>query len=132
MPGGQHDVAESTHGDEGGPVDVVWGHPPVLDEQVVQRDDHLSVHRRPAVRIGGNDNDVAVQPHVEPVVLSHVGVVPVEALIRTANLVDEVATDGDWCLCLVRHTVVPVVEPESMPMHGGLDFSLVVHSNRDL
>ena len=88
--------------------------------------------RRPVVRVGGVDDEVAVEAHVEPVVLADVRVVPVEAGVGEAEPVGELAADRDRRLGLVRHAVVPVVEAQPVPVDGGLDVGVVADADRDL
>ena len=103
----------------------------VLEENIVEGDDELTVDGRPVVRVGGFDDEVAVEAHVEAVVLADVRVVPVQAGVGEAHLIGEVAADGDRVLGLVRHAVV-VVETQSVPMHGRLGVGVVANANRDL
>ena len=54
----------------------------VLQQDVVEREHQLTVHRRPVVRVGRLDEHVAVQAHLLPVVLADMRVVPVQARDR--------------------------------------------------
>ena len=89
-----------------GPASVERGDAAVLDEHVVERHDDFAVDRRPVVGVGGFDDDVAVQAHVEAVVLADVRVVPVQAGVGEPQPVGELAADRDRRLRLVRHAVV--------------------------
>ena len=132
LTAGEHHVAEAAHGDEVRAVEVVGGDVAVLEENIVEGDDELTVDGRPVVRVGGFDDEVAVEAHVEAVVLADVGVVPVQAGVGEAHLIGEVAADGDRVLGLIRHAVVVVVETQSVPMHGRLGVGVVTNANRDL
>ena len=93
-------------------------------EYVVEREEQLSVSRRPVVGIGRDDEDVPVQAQLLPVVLADVRVVPVDARIREGELVREGLADRDRGLRLVR-PVVAVVETEAVPVHGRLVITTV-------
>ena len=62
-----------------------------------------------ALSVGWVDDDVAVEAHLQAVVLADVGVVPVDAVVGEPQSVDELAADGDGGLGLVGHAVVGVV-----------------------
>jgi hypothetical protein len=104
----------------------------LLDEDVVDGDDDLAVDRWPVVGLGRHDDEVAVQTHVQSVVLADVGVVPVQAGVGEADLVGEVAANGDRFLGLVRHTVVLVIEPKAVPVDRRLDVSFISDMDGDL
>jgi hypothetical protein len=70
--------------------------------------------------------------HLQAVVLADVRVVPVEAVIREAEPVDELAADGDGCLGLLWHAVVRVVDSQPVPVHCGVVVAVVAHPHRDL
>ena len=97
---------------------------PVFDEDVVQRQEQLAVDGRPVVRLGRDDMDVPVQPHLLAVVLADVRVVPVRAGIGNVHLVGERLPDGNRRL-RVMCPVVAVLEPQAVPVHGCLEVALV-------
>ena len=86
----------------------------------------------PSSRLRRDDDEVAVQAHVEAVVLADVRVVPVDTGVRELDAVGELAADRDRCLGLVGHAVVPVVESEPVPVDGGLDVGVVADTDVDL
>ena len=59
-------------------------------------------------------------------------VVPVQASVGKPQPIGEVAADADRLLGLVRHTVVRIVETQSVPVHGRLDVGVVPDMDRDL
>ena len=131
LAAGEHDVAEAAHRDVGRARLVERGDAAVFDEDVVERDDEFAVHRRPVVVVGGFDDDVAVQAHVEAVVLADVRVVPVQAGVGEAQPVGELAADRDRRLGLVRHAVVGVVEPQAVPVDGRFGVAVVADVHDD-
>src|SRR5437762_8990462 len=79
--------------------------------------------------IGRDYLDVPVHPEFLRVVLTDVRVVPVDAGVWEAEPVGETTADRDRRLhalvASMRHTVETVVEPQAMPVHGGLDVGLI-------
>ena len=61
----------------------------------------LAVDGWPVLRLGGDDMDVAVQPHLLAVVLADVRVVPVRTDVRDVAVTWNVSPDGESAL--VRH-----------------------------
>jgi hypothetical protein len=53
-------------------------------------------------------------------------VVRVQTGVRELDPIGELGTDRDRLLRLVRHSVVPVLEAESVPVHGGVEVAVVV------
>ena len=96
----------------------------VLDQDVVERQQHLAMRRRPVVGIGRDDEDVPVQAELLPVVLADVRVVPVDARIGEVEPVGERPADRDRRLRLVR-AVVAVFEPQPVPVHRRLQVAVV-------
>src|SRR4029453_17726004 len=70
--------------------------------------------------LAGGDDDVGVEAPLPAVVLTDVGVVPVDAVVGEPEPVGELAADRDRRLCLVGNSVVRVVEAQSVPVDGGL------------
>jgi hypothetical protein len=105
---------------------------PVLDEQVIQREGQLPVRGGPVPRVGGLDHDRAVQAHLQPEVFADVRVVPVEPGVREADSAGIRPADRDRYLGLIRHTVVLVLQPQPVPVHGCLDIAVVPHLHGDL
>jgi hypothetical protein len=132
VPTGQEHVAEAAHGRIAGLSGAEGGHLAVLEQQVVHRQDHVPVHRRPIVRLGRDDQDVAVQAKLLGVVLPDMGVIPVQPRIGELNAVGEVPTYRDRRLGLVRHPVVAVLQPQPVPVHGGVQVPLVDDVDDDL
>ena len=85
-----------------------------------------------ALSVGWVDDDVAVEAHLQAVVLADVGVVPVDAVVGEPQPVDELAADGDRGLGLVGHAVVGVLQPEAVPVHGGFVVAVVADPHRHL
>ena len=104
----------------------------VLDEDVVEGDHDLSVDRWPVVLLGWVNHQVAVEAHVQPVVLADMRVVPVQTGVRKAQPVGELAAGRDRRLGLVRHAVVLVVQAQPVPVHSRLDIGVVSHTDADL
>jgi hypothetical protein len=65
LAAGEHDVAEAAHRDVRRAGLVEGSDAAVFDEDVVERDDHFTIDDRPVAVVGGFDDDVAVQAHVE-------------------------------------------------------------------
>ena len=63
---GEHHVAEAAHRDEVRAVEVVGGDVAVLEENIVEGDDELTVDGRPVVRLGGFDDEIAVRAMSRP------------------------------------------------------------------
>ena len=105
--------------------------PPVLDQDVVERDDELAVGRRPVGRVVGDDEDGAVQAHLLAVVLADVRVEPVQPLVGELQPVLEALADLHRPLRLVR-SVVAVVEPQPVPMHGRLEIAAILDAHGHL
>ena len=110
---------------------VKGGDAPIFDEDVVECDDDFTIDVRPVVRVGGFDDDVAVQAHVQAVVLADVWVVPVQAGVREPEPVGELAADLDRRLRLERHPVVGVVEPQAVPVDGRFGVAVVADVHDD-
>ncbi len=106
----KEDIAEPAHRREGRLGAAERRNLAVLDEDVVERQEDLAMHRRPVVGSGRNHEDVPVQAHLLAVVLADVRVVPVDAGIGELDSVREVTSDRDRRLRLVR-AVEAVVEP---------------------
>ena len=104
----------------------------VFEQHVVQGQDDVAVGRRPVVRFGGLDEDVAVEAHLLGVVLADVRVVPVQARVGELDAVGEAAPDRDRLLGLVRYTVVLVLQPQPVPVHGGVQVAVVGDMDDDL
>ena len=98
---------------------------PVLDQQVIQRDGQLPVGGGPVGRVGGLDDDRAVQAHLQAEVFADVRVVPVEPGVGELDLAGERPADRDRFLGLVRDPVVAVLQPQPVPVHGRLDVAVV-------
>ena len=99
--------------------------PPVLDQDVVERHDELAVGRRPVARVPRDDEDGAGQAHLLAVVLADVRVEPVQPLVGELQPVLKALADLHRPLRLVR-SVVAVVEPQPVPMHGRLEIAAVL------
>ena len=128
----QHHVAVPAHRDERRPGPAERRDVPVLDQQVIQREGQLPVHGGPVGRVGGLDHDRAVEPHLQAEILADVRVIPVEPGVREADLARVRPADRDRYLGLVRHTVVLVLQPQPVPVHGRLDIPVVGHLHGDL
>ena len=128
---GEHDVAEAAHCDVRRARLVEGGDSAVFDEDVIERDDDFTIDGRPVVGVGGFDDDVAVQAHVEAVVLADVWVVPVQAGVGEPEPVGELAADLDRRLRLERHAVVGVVEPQAVPVDGRRGVAVVADVHDD-
>ena len=89
------------------------------------------MRRRPVVGVGRLDEDVAVQAHLLAVVLADVRVVPVDARVGERDPGREALADRHRLLRLVR-AVVAVLEPQPVPVDGGLDVALVLDVDDDL
>ena len=89
------------------------------------------MRRRPVVGLGGLHEDVAVQPHLLPVVLADVRVVPVQPRVGELHPGRESLAHRHRLLGLVR-SVVAVLEPQPVPVHRGLHVALVLHVHDDL
>ena len=131
LAGDEHHVAEAAHRDvrrlrlaEGGDL-------PVLDQDVVEREQQLAVRRRPVVGLARGDEDVPVQAHLLAVVLADVRVVPVGAGVGHVHLVGEALADRDRRLRVVR-AVVAVLEAQAVPVDGRVEVAVVgdVHGDR--
>jgi hypothetical protein len=70
---GQKDVAEPSHGRIAGLGPAERGDAALLDQQVVDGQDEVSIHWWPVVRLGRDDQEVAVQAQLLAVVLPDVG-----------------------------------------------------------
>ena len=128
---GEHDVAEAAHRDVRRAGLVEGRDSAVFDEDVVERDDDFTIDGRPVAVVGGFDDDVAVQAHVEAVVLADVWVVPVQAGVGEPEAVGELAADLDRRLGLERHAVVGVVEPQAVPVDGRFGVAVVADVDDD-
>ena len=104
---------------------------PVLDQDVVERQQQLAVGGRPVVGLGRDDEDVPVLAELLAVVLADVRVVPVDARIRERDAVGEAAADRDRRLRLVG-AVVAVLEPQTVPVHRRLEVALVDDVDHEL
>ena len=123
----QQHVAEPAHRRVGGLGRAERGDLAVLQQQVIQGQQDIAVGGRPVIRVGGDDQDVAVQAHLLGVVLADVRVVPVQAGIGEPDPVGELAADRDRGLGLVRDAVVLVLQPQPVPVHGGVQVAVVGH-----
>ena len=123
LAGDEHDVAEAAHGHVRRLV-AERRNRTILDQDVVQREQHLAVHGGPVIGVGRNDEDVAVETELLTVVLADVRVVPVRALVGAVHLVGERLPDRDRRLRVVR-PVVAVLEPEPVPVHGRVEVAAV-------
>ncbi len=103
----------------------------VLDQDVIERQRDLAVHRRPVVRVGGLDEHVAVEAHLLAVVLADVGVVPVDAGVGEGDVRGVALAGGHRPLGLVG-SVVAVLEPQPVPVDGRLQIALVLDVDDDL
>ena len=103
---------------------------PVLNQQVVEREGQFPVDGRPVRRIGGLDDDRAVQAHLLREVFTHVRVVPIEAGVGELDLAAVRAAHRDRFLRLVRYTVIAVLQPQAVPVHGRFDIAAVVRPAR--
>ena len=97
---------------------------PVLDQDVVERDQQLTVRGRPVVRLARGDEDVSVQPHLLAIVLTDVRVVPVRAGVGHVHLVREALAERDRCLRVMR-AVVAVFESQPVPVNGRVEVAVV-------
>ena len=87
-----------------------WGHLAVLEQDVVEGQDHLAMRRRPVVGVRGLDQDVAVEPQLLAVVLADVRVIPVEPRIGERHPRGEPLAHQHGVLGLMG-SVVAVLEP---------------------
>ena len=104
---------------------------PVLEQDVVEGQREVPVGRRPVVRVGWLDQHVAVEAELLAVVLADVRVVPVGAGIRKRDPRREALADLHRRLRLVR-AVIAVLEPQPVPVDGGLHVALVLDIDDDL
>jgi hypothetical protein len=123
LAGNEHHVAETAHGD------VRRLRPerrqlPVLEQEVVEREQELAVGGRPVAGLGGVDEDVAVEAQLLAVVLADVRVVPVDAGVGAVDVVRERVADRNRRLRFMR-PVVAVLEPETVPVNGRLHLGVV-------
>jgi hypothetical protein len=103
----------------------------VLEEDVVEGQNDLSVGRWPVVRVGGLHHDVPIEPQLLAVVLANVRVVPVEPRVGKADMGGETIADPHRLLGLVS-TVVAVLKSQPMPVDSGLEIALVLDVDDDL
>ena len=122
--GDEHRVPEAAHRDVRRLGPAEGRDPPLLDEDVVERQEKLAVGRRPVIVLARDGEDVPVEAHLLAVVLADVRVVPVRAWIRHVHLVGKGFANRDRRLRLVR-AVVTVLEPQSVPVHGRIDVAAV-------
>jgi len=106
--------------------------PALFHQQVIDGKEEVAVGRRPVARVGRRDQDVAVQAQLLGVVLADVGVVPVQPGIRELDAVGEVATHRDRLLGLVRDPVVLVLQPQPVPVDGGVQIPFIGDVDNDL
>ena len=97
---------------------------PVFEQDVVQRQGDLAVHRRPIVGIGRLDEDVPIEAHLLAVVLADVRVVPVDAGIRERDPIGEGSPNGNRRLGFVG-AVIAVLESQAVPVHGCFHLGVV-------
>ena len=121
----QQHVAEPAHRRIGRFGGTERGDLAVLQQQVIQGQQHVPVGRRPVAGVRWDDQDVAVQAHLLGVVLPDVRVVPVQARVGEADPVGELAADRDRCLGFVGDAVVLVFQAQPVPVHGRLQIALV-------
>jgi hypothetical protein len=107
----QHDVPESAHGGVIRPRSMEGSDLPILNKEIVQGEGQLPVNRGPIRLVGRFDDDRSIETHLEAEVFADVRVVPVEAGVRELHLVGERPSDRDRCLGVVRHAVVPILQP---------------------
>jgi hypothetical protein len=110
LSGDEQDVPVAAHGRERRLLAAERRDLPVLDQDVVEGQEQLTVSGRPVVALGRDDHDVAVLAELLAVVLADVRVVPVDAGVGERDAVGEAAAHGDRGLRLVG-AVVAVVEP---------------------
>ena len=103
-----------------------WYHPHIRE------DFGLEMGLYGTIVVGGLDHDRAVQPHLQAEVLADVRVVPVEPGVREPELARVRPADRDRYLGLIGHTVVLVLQPQAMPVHGRLDIPVVLRVHGDL
>jgi hypothetical protein len=60
------------------------------------------------------------------------GVVPVQAGVGELDAAGELSTHWDGRLGLVRHPVVLVFQPQPVPVHGGIEITIVGDLDDDL
>ena len=128
LAGDQHYVAEPAHRHVGRLLPECRDLS-VLDQDVVERDQQLAVRRRPVARLAWDDEDVPVQAQLLAVVLADVRVVPVGAGVGHVHLVREALADRDRCLRVVG-AVIAVLEPQAVPVNGGLEVAVVGDAHR--
>jgi hypothetical protein len=117
-------VTEPAHRGVRGQGPAERGDGAVGEQDVVQGEDDLPVDRRPVVGVGGLDDNGSVQAHFLAVVLADVRVVPVHAGVGKGDSVAERAAHLDGVLGVVG-AVEPVVQPQAVPVHGGLQVPVV-------
>ena len=120
----EQDVAVAAHRRERRLLAIERRDLPVLDQDVVERQQQLAVGGRPVVGLSRDDEDVAVLAELLAVVLADVRVVPVDARVGERDAVGEAAADRDRRLRLVG-AVVAVLEPQTVPVHRRLEVALV-------
>ena len=125
-------VAEAPHQRVGGPLLPPGEKPPVVgDQEIVEHEDLLPVHR--CVPLAGRrlDQHVSVEPEVLLHFLAVVGVVPVEAGIREEDPVFEAPAGGHRVLGQVGYPVEGVVEAHPVPVDRGGPRRLVLEVDED-
>ncbi len=127
---GQHHVAEAAHRREGRPGALERRDLAVLDQDVVERDRQLTVHRRPVVGVGGLDDDPGIQAHLLGEVLADVRVVPVKAGVGELQPIGELAAVRDRRLGLLGDAVEAVLEPQAVPVQRRVDVAEVGRLDR--
>ncbi len=118
---GEHHVAKVTHRGAIGLRLAEQGNHAVLDQDVVEHEHELTIHRPPVRSIARVDDDVPIQPMLLRVVFPNVRVVPEQTGVRKAQVVGEPAAGGDWRLHPMmgafRYAVEAVVQPQPVPVH---------------
>src|SRR5918992_6346524 len=108
-----------------------WRDLPLLEENVVKSDQDLPVRRWPVIGVGRLDEHVAVKAHLLAVVLTDVRVVPVDARIWELHASREGLAHRHGSLRLVR-SVVAILKTKAVPVHGGVQVTLVLDIDGDL
>ena len=131
LPIDQQQVAESTHKRLYRALLTEWEQPSLVDQQIVQHDRFLPVHRAEVVGCWMAYQHVAVETHVLLDVDAHVRMVPVDSRVRKVDGVGEALARLHGLLCYTRHSIRAIIDPHTVPMHRGGKIDLVDEVNDD-
>ena len=127
----KHRVPEPSHECMIGFLLAIRHRQSIIEQNVIEHDDFLTIHRIIEIAIFRNDPQIAIETHVLLQILADVRVVPEHSFIRHFYGVDETLPRFDGLLRDACRAIELVFQTETMPVNRRRNIDVIFHVHRE-